>query len=176
MRLAPPSEPASQPVARDTPPRYSLPNGMNEAVFTGSSVPAACVLLEPALPMGFNSGKANTLTSVALPGPGAVTMLSRPVEKSMKPVAMLIPERSSPYGLKLEKIAGTAPGLDDSWALYTFTSLGTPGGDPTMILSDVSPSICAAATLTPPRAADSNASKCASSVPKVPLPRMDAPA
>src|SRR6516225_256464 len=103
MRLAPPSEPASQPVARETPPRYSLPNGTNAAVFTGSSVPAACVLLEPALPMGFNSGKANTLTSVALPGPGAV--------------AMLTPERSSPYGLKLEKIAGTAPGADDSWVL-----------------------------------------------------------
>jgi hypothetical protein len=67
---------------------------MNEALFTGSSVPAACVLLEPALPMGFNSGKTNTLTSVALPAPGAVTMLSRPVEKSTKPVAMLTPERS----------------------------------------------------------------------------------
>src|SRR5499433_1790852 len=115
MRLAPPSEPASQPVARETPPRYSLPNGVNEAVFMGCSVPAACVLLEPALPTGFRSGKANTLTSAALPGPGAITMLSRPVEKSTKPVAMLTPERSSPYGLKLEKIAGTTPGEDDSW-------------------------------------------------------------
>src|SRR5215467_1400145 len=130
---------------------------MNEAVFTGWSVPAACVLLEPVLPMGFNSGKANTLTSVALPAPGAVTMLSRPVEKSTKPVAMLTPERSSPYGLKLENSAGTAPGEDDSWDRYTFISLGTPGPDPTMMLSDVVPSICAAATLTPPRAADSNA-------------------
>src|SRR5262245_24004916 len=115
MRLAPPSEPASQPVARETPPRYSLPNGMNAAVFTGSSVPAACVLLEPALPMGFNSGKANTLTSVALPGPGAVTMLSRPVEKSTKPVAMLTPERVSPYGLKAHKVHGTRPVADTSW-------------------------------------------------------------
>src|SRR5262249_22965321 len=115
MRLAPPSEPASQPVARGTPPRYSLPHGMNSGVFTGSALPAACGLLEPALPMGFNSGKANTLTSVALPGPGAVTMLSRPVEKSTKPVAMLTPDRSSPYGLKLEKSAGTTPGADDSW-------------------------------------------------------------
>jgi hypothetical protein len=35
--------------------------------------------------MGFKSGKANTLTSVALPGPGAVTMLSRPVEKIDEP-------------------------------------------------------------------------------------------
>src|SRR5215471_15155301 len=111
---------------------------MNEAVFTGWSVPAACVLLEPALLMGFKSGKAKTLTSVGLPGPGAVTMLSRPVEKSTKPVAMLTPDRSSPYGLKLEKIAGTAPGEDDSWVLYTFTSLGTPGPDPTMMLSEVS--------------------------------------
>src|SRR5262249_29081173 len=117
MRLAPPSEPASQPVARETPPRYSLPNGMNEAVFTGSSVPAACVLLEPALPMGFNSGKTNTLTSVALPAPGAVTMLSRPVEKSTKPGAMLTPERAAPYGLKLAEGAGTAQGADDSWVL-----------------------------------------------------------
>src|SRR5262245_15615459 len=115
MRLAPPSEPASQPVARETQPRYSLPYGMNEAVFTGPSVPAACVLREPALPMGFKIGKANTLTSVALPGPGAVTMLSRPVEKSTKPVAMLTPDRSSPYGLKLENSAGTTPGEDDSW-------------------------------------------------------------
>src|SRR5262249_24777213 len=120
MRLAPPSEPASQPVARETPPRYSLPNGMNEAVFMGSSGPAACMLLEPALSMGFNSGKANTLTAVALPGPGAVTMLSRPVEKSTKPVAMLTPDRSSPYGLKLEKSAGTVPRHDDSYDSYTF--------------------------------------------------------
>src|SRR5262249_1350006 len=115
MRLAPPSEPASQPVARETPPRYSLPNGMKEAVFTGWSVLAACVLLEPALPMGFKSGKANTLTSVGLPGPGAGTMLSRPVEKSPKPGAMVNPGRSSAYGLKLEKSAGTTPGEDDSW-------------------------------------------------------------
>ena len=50
-----------------------------------------------------------------LPGPGAVTMLSRPVEKSTKPVAMLTPDRSSPYGLKLENSAGTAPREDDSW-------------------------------------------------------------
>jgi hypothetical protein len=50
-----------------------------------------------------------------LPAPGAVTMLSRPVEKSTKPVAMLTPDRSSPYGLKLENSAGTAPGEDDSW-------------------------------------------------------------
>src|SRR5262249_55120985 len=157
MRLAPPSEPASQPVARETPPRYSLPNGMNEEVFMGWSVTSACARPGLALPMGFNSGKANTLTSVALAGPEAVTMLSRPVEKSTKPVAMLTPDRSSPYGLKLEKIAGTAPGADESWVLYTFTSLGTPGPDPTMMLSEVSPSICAAATLTPPRAADSKA-------------------
>src|SRR5215472_7290675 len=111
MRLAPPSEPASQPVARETPARYPVPNGMNEAVFTGWSVPAACVLLEPALPMGFKSGKANTLTSVALPAPGAVTMLSRPVEKSTKPAAMLTPDRSSPYGLNAANSAG--PALDD---------------------------------------------------------------
>src|SRR5439155_354642 len=75
--------------------------------------------------MGFKSGKANTLTSVGLPGPGAVTMLSRPVEKSTKPVAMLTPERSSPYGLNVEKSAGTTPAADDSWDSYTFTSLGT---------------------------------------------------
>src|SRR5262245_29313471 len=130
---------------------------MNEAVFTGWLVPAACVTLSAALPMGFKSGKANTLTSIGLPGPGTVTMLSPPAEKSTKPVAMLIPERSSPYGLKLENSAGTAPGEDDSWDRYTFISLGMPGPDPTMMLSDVVPSICAAATLTPPRAADSNA-------------------
>src|SRR5260370_15961860 len=126
--------------------------------------------------MGFKSGKAKTLTSVGLPGPGAVTMLSRPVEKSTKPVAMLTPERSSPYGLNVEKSAGTTPAEDDSWDSYTFTSLGTPGPDPTMMLSDVVPSICATATLTPPRASESNGWKRASSVPNVPLPRMDAPA
>src|SRR6266851_1709233 len=98
--------------------------------------------------MGFKSGKAKTLTSVGLPGPGAVTMLSRPVEKSTKPVAMLTPERSSPYGLNVEKSAGTTPAEDDSWDAYTFTSLGMPGPDPTMMLSDVVPSICATATLT----------------------------
>ena len=92
---------------------------MNEAVFTGWSVPAACVLPGPALSMGFKSGKANTLTSVALPGPGAVTMLSRPVEKSTKPVAMLTPERSSPYGLNVEKSDGIVPAEDDSWDSYT---------------------------------------------------------
>src|ERR1700745_1319379 len=176
MRLAPPSEPASHPVARETPPRYSLPNGMHEAVFPGWSAPAACVLAGLALPMGFNSGKANALTSVGLPGPGAVTMLSRPVEKSTKPVAMLTPERSSPYGLNVEKSAGTTPAEDDSRGASTFTSLGMPGPDPTMMLSDVVPSICATATLTPPRATESNGWKRASSVPKAPLPRMDAPA
>jgi hypothetical protein len=66
------------------------------------------------LPIGFNSGKTNTLTSLGLPGPGAVTMLSRPVEKSTNPVAIVTPDRSSPYGLKLEKTAGTTPGEDDS--------------------------------------------------------------
>src|ERR1700747_235140 len=100
--------------------------------------------------MGFKSGKAKTLTSVGLPGPGAVTMLSRPVEKSTKPVAMLTPDRSSPYGLKVEKSIVTAPVKDDSWDGYAFTSLGTPGPDPTMMLSDCIPSICATATLTPP--------------------------
>ena len=87
---------------------------MNEAVFTGGSLPAACVRPSPALPIGFNSGKANTLTSVGLPGPGAVTMLSRPVEKSTNPVAMLTPERSSPYGLKVENSAGAAPAGEGS--------------------------------------------------------------
>src|SRR5262249_41663622 len=105
---------------------------MNAAVRTGWVVPAACVRPSAALRMGFKSGKANTLTSIGRPGPGAVTMLSRPVEKSTKPVAMLTPERSSPYGLKLENSAGTAPGEDDSWDRYTFISLGTPGPDPTM--------------------------------------------
>src|SRR5207248_2078172 len=33
--------------------------------------------------MGFNRGKANTLIFASTPGPGAVTMLSRPVEKSL---------------------------------------------------------------------------------------------
>jgi hypothetical protein len=64
--------------------------------------------------MGFNSGKANTLTSAGLPRPGAVTMLSRPVEKSTKPVAMLTPDRSSPYGLNVEKSGGAAPADDGS--------------------------------------------------------------
>src|SRR6266487_3614823 len=114
MRLAPPSEPASQPVASETPPRYSLPNGMNEAVFTGWSVPAACVLPGPALPMGLKSGTPNTLTPVGVPAPGAVTMLSRPVEKTTKPVAMLTPDRSSPYGLNGEKSDGVAPADDAS--------------------------------------------------------------
>ena len=89
-------------------------------------------------------------------------MLSRPVEKSTNPVAMLTPDRSSPYGLKLAKSAGTTPGEDDSWDRYTFTSLGVPGPDPTMMLSEFVPSICAAATLTPPRAVASNAWKRAS--------------
>src|SRR5438270_4978554 len=106
---------------------------MNEAVFKGWSAVAACALPSPALAIGFKSGKANTFTSVGLPGPGAVTMLSRPVEKSTKPVAMLTPERSLPYGLKLAKSAGTVPGEDDSWDRYTFISFGTPGPDPTMI-------------------------------------------
>src|SRR3984893_11413351 len=149
---------------------------MKEAVFTGWSVPAICVPPPLALPKGLNRGNANTLTSVGLPGPGAVTMLSRPVEKSTKPVAMLTPERSSPYGLNVEKSAGTTPAEDDSWDAYTFTSLGMPGPDPTMMLSDVVPSICATATLTPPRATESNGWKRASSVPEAPLPRMDAPA
>src|SRR5436309_14223816 len=107
--------------------------------------------------MGLSSGKANTLTSLGLPAPGAVTMLSRPVEKSTKPVAMLTPDRSSPYGLKLEKSGGTTPREDDSWDRYTFTSPATPGPDPTIILSDVCPSICATATLTPPCAREATA-------------------
>ena len=64
--------------------------------------------------MGFNSGKANTLISVGLSGPGAVTMLSRPVEKSTKPVAMLTPDESSPYGLNVENSDGAAPADDGS--------------------------------------------------------------
>src|SRR5262245_18663700 len=114
MRLAPPSEPASQPVARETPPRYALPNGMKEAVFRGWSVLAACAPPSPALAMGLKRGKANTLTSVVLPGPGAVTMLSRPVEKSTKPVAIVTPDRSSSYGLNAEKSDGAAPADDDN--------------------------------------------------------------
>src|SRR5919108_6297607 len=110
MRLAPPSEPASQPVASETPPRYALPNGMKEAVFTGWSLLAACAPPSPALAIGLKRGKAKTLTSVWLPGPGAVTMLSRPVEKSTKPAATLTPERSSPYGLNVENSDGGAPG------------------------------------------------------------------
>src|SRR5262249_36839370 len=106
---------------------------MNEAVFTGWLVPAARVTPPAACPMGFKSGKANTLTSTGLPGPGAVTMLSRPVEKSTKPVAMLTPDRSSPYGWEPENSAGTVPGEDDSWDRYTFISPGTPGPDPTMM-------------------------------------------
>jgi hypothetical protein len=71
-----------------------------------------CVLPPANLPTGLSSGNVKTLTSVGLPGPGAVTMLSRPVEKSTKPLAMLTPDRSSPYGLKLEKSAGTTPDDD----------------------------------------------------------------
>src|SRR5262249_46363060 len=112
MRLAPPSEPASQPVARETPPRYSLSNGRNEAVFTSCAVPAAGVPVSSA-PMGLNSGNANTLTQAGLPGPGAVTMLSRPVGKSTKPAARFTPDRSSPYGLKLVKSDGATPADDD---------------------------------------------------------------
>jgi len=81
-------------------------------VFKGWSAAAACVPPAPALAICLNSGKANTLTSVALPAPGAVTMLSRPVAKSTKPVAMLTPDRSSPYGLNAAKSAG--PALDDT--------------------------------------------------------------
>ena len=87
---------------------------MNEAVFKGWSAVAACALPSPALAIGFKSGKANTRTSVGLPGPGAVTMLSRPVEKSTKPVAMLTPDRSSPYGLNVENSDGMVPADDDS--------------------------------------------------------------
>src|SRR5258708_24534220 len=118
---------------------------MNEAVFTGWSALSDFTLPWPALLMGFKSGKAKTLTSVGLPGPGAVTMLSRPVEKSTKPVAMLTPERPSPYGLNVEKSAGTTPAEDDSWDSYTFTSLGTPVPDPTIMSSDFVPSICSTA-------------------------------
>jgi hypothetical protein len=46
-------------------------------------------------PIDVNSGKANTLTSAGLPGPGAVTMLLRPVAKSTKPAAMLTPDWSA---------------------------------------------------------------------------------
>ena len=73
--------------------------------------PPACCRDLP-LAMGFNSGKANTLILARMPGPGAVTMLSRPVEKSTKPVAMLTPDRSSPYGLNVANSVG--PVLDDT--------------------------------------------------------------
>src|SRR5580693_573938 len=62
--------------------------------------------LVAALAMDLKSGKANTLTSAGPPGPAAVTMLSRPVEKSTKPVATLTPNRLSPYGLNDAKSAG----------------------------------------------------------------------
>src|SRR5262245_36531511 len=114
---------------------------MNEAISTGLSFPAACALPAAAWPLGLKSGKVSTLTSVTLPAPGAVTMLSRPVEKSTNPVATVTPDVSSPYGLKLANSAGTTPGEDDSWDWYTFTSLGTPGPDPTMMLSEFVPSI-----------------------------------
>ena len=38
------------------------------------------------------SEKVNTFTCVGVPGPGAVTMLLRPVAKSTKPAATLTPE------------------------------------------------------------------------------------
>src|SRR5437588_12464051 len=103
---------------------------MNEAVFTSWSFSAASVRPSPALPIGFNSGKANTLTSVGLPGPGAVTMLSRPVEKSTNPVAMLTPELSSPYGLNVENSDGAAPADAGSGNGSSVRSRGRPGPDP----------------------------------------------
>ena len=66
--------------------------------------------------------------------------------------------------------AGAVPGDDGSFELNTFTSLGMPGPDPTMMLSAVEPSICDDATLTPPRAEELNASKRANSVVKGGLP------
>ena len=54
--------------------------------------------------------------------------------------------------MNVENSAGAVPGDDGSFELNTFTSLGMPGPDPTMMLSAVDPSICVAVTLTPPRA------------------------
>ena len=101
-----------------------MPNGVKEVVFTGLSVartpprPVLALALvpafDPAVAMGCKSGKANTATSAGLPGPGAVMMLSRPVEKSTKPVATLTPDRLSPYGLKDANRVGPLPDDDAS--------------------------------------------------------------
>ena len=66
--------------------RFGLPasSGHMSAVLP---VRLALVLLALAVfcPIGGISGKTKTLTFDAVPGPGAVTMLWRPVEKSTKP-------------------------------------------------------------------------------------------
>src|SRR5262249_24547986 len=89
MRRAPPRRPASQPVARDTPLLYSGPKGANDAVVIGSMSAPAGPAPEPSWASGANKENANTLTSAKRPGPGAVTMLLRPVEKATKAVAGL---------------------------------------------------------------------------------------
>ena len=98
-----------------------------------------------------------------------------PSEVSSEILGRETPDRFSPYGLNVEKSGIAAPADDGNSDRYTFTSLGMPGPDPTMTLSTVVPSICAAATVTPPRAAAANAWKRASSVPKAPLPPLTAP-
>ena len=59
--------------------------------------------------IGVISEKSKTFTCAGLPGPGAVTMLLRPDTKSTKPELTLTPDRSSGYGLKVEKSGGAVP-------------------------------------------------------------------
>src|SRR5580658_8202135 len=91
---------------------------MKAAVAVGWLAPPGC--LPAAAPplilclIGVISEKLNTFTSAGLPGPGAVTMLLRPDMKSTKPELTLTPDRSSAYGLNVEKMAGAVPGDDGS--------------------------------------------------------------
>lgn len=97
-------------------------------------------------------------------------MLLWPDVKSTKPELTLTPDRSSAYGLNVEKMAGAVPGDDGSCEPYTLTSSEMPAPDPTMMLSALDPSICVAVTLTPPCAPGANAANRVSSVPNACLP------
>ena len=103
--------------------------------------------------MGFNSGKANTLTSAQLPGPGRGDDAFAARRKIYEAGGDTHAGPVVAIGFERREERRRGAGEDGSGDRYTFTSLGMPGPDPTMMLSAVVPSICAAATLTPPRAA-----------------------
>src|SRR3954463_9709830 len=112
---------------------------MNCVVIRGSVGRPECscgeVPLAWARAVGVNRSQRKVFTSGASPGPGAVTMLSRPEPASTMPVARVTPDCEPGYGVNAENTSGALPGSPGSVEENTLTCDSMPGPAPTMMLS-----------------------------------------